>query len=252
MSFERTRRGLFGMNACRNPGVLDMDLRSYRTIPFHCGFCCGLWLFSCFFQGGRMIVALMRMASDAAGKCGKTDEQYQQGHTGQPESYEPTGHNGYLLSSRDRSPTAYRLESAFISGKHPGSSSRPGRPSLPSRRIDRFPGVLLDALEHLAAPQVAPGAEPPEGGCRAEKECVGQWLRRILGEHVGQEIHHQQDAGKGIRYRSTRPTQICPSLSKPAADFLLRRGWFHRRLATTASAFLSTGFTSGGTRRRAA
>jgi hypothetical protein len=50
--------------------------------------------------------------------------------------------------------------------------------------------------------------------------------------------------------RSIRPARTC--LNKSKADFLLHRGRFHRRLATTASAFLSTGFTFGGTRRRAA
>ena len=37
-----------------------------------------------------------------------------------------------------------------------------------------------------------------------------------------------------------------------SADFLLHRGWFHSGPGTKASAFLSTGFTFGETRRRTA
>src|SRR4051794_19114859 len=47
--------------------------------------------------------------------------------------------------------------------------------------------------------------------------------------------------------RSIRLTQTCSCINivRPAVDFLLRWGRFHRRLATTASAFPSTGSHRG-------
>ena len=42
-----------------------------------------------------------------------------------------------------------------------------------------------------------------------------------------------------MRNRSVIPTQTC--LNRLKADFLLRRGRFHRALASAARAFLSTG-----------
>ena len=50
-----------------------------------------------------------------------------------------------------------------------------------------------------------------------------------------------RDIETGNVHRSAIPMPIYSFLTKSAACFLLHRGRFHRRLATTASAFLSTG-----------
>lgn len=122
----------------------------------------------------------------------------------------------------------------------------PGQDSVVQKN-DGFPtpaqfGAV--ALQHLSAPFYDNGPNDKGIGIQLlhslARVAIGYLLAMAVAIPLGFVIGMSPLLYKALD-RSAIPMPIYSFLTKSAACFLLHRGRFHRRLATTASAFLSTG-----------